>query len=302
MASIEKYKVDHLIGKQVGTCTIIRELARGGMGIVFIAFQTSLKRQIALKILPKTLLDAEMAQRFQLEAEAAAILSHPNIIPIYEVGETEEFLFFTMQLVGGEALSDILERARKHLLPSRRMLSLKEAIRILLQVLDALDYAHRADIVHRDIKPDNILMERHSQRPLISDFGVARFVRGENVERGIQGTPRYMAPEQIRQPDIDGRADIYAAGTMLFELIVPSLPLPKTSSPLAFLKQKVVSKEGIFLKKPTELNPQLNDEMDRIIAKATAYEPDDRYATSAAFRDALEWYHKRYVDIVAESL
>ena len=106
MASIETYKVDHLIGSQVGTCTIIKELARGGMGIVFVAFQKSLKRQIAVKTLPKALLDADMAQRFQFEAEAAAILSHPNIIPIYEVGETNEFFFFTMQLVKGEPLSD----------------------------------------------------------------------------------------------------------------------------------------------------------------------------------------------------
>jgi hypothetical protein len=89
---------------------------------------------------------------------------------------------------------------------------------------------------------------------------------------------------------------------MLFELVAPALPLPSTGSPLAFLKLKVVSKEGVFLKKPTELNPQLNDEMDRIIAKATAYEPDDRYATCAQFKNALEWYHKRYLDIGAESL
>ena len=198
--------------------------------------------------------------------------------------------------------SDTMERVRKHFVPSRRMLPLQEAIRIMIQVLDALDYAHREEIIHRDIKPDNILMEKHSQRPLISDFGVARFVRGENVERGIQGTPRYMAPEQIRQPDIDGRADIYAAGTMLFELLVPALPLPKSASVLAFLKLKVVNKEGIFLQKPSELNSQLNEEMDRIIAKATAYDPDERYATAGDFKNALEWYHKRYLDIVAESL
>ena len=141
------------------------------------------------------------------------------------------------------------------------------------------------------------MLGRHS----ISNSPSTRFVRGdENVERGIQGTPRYMAPEQIRQPDIDGRADIYVAGTMFFELIVPVLPLPKSGSALAFLKQKVVSKEGIFLQKPSELNPQLNDKMDSIIAKATAYDPDERYATSGDFKKALDWYQKRYLDIVAE--
>ena len=113
MASIDDFNSDPLVGKQLGTCTILKELARGGMGIVFIAYQQTLKRQIALKLIPKSYFSSQVTKRFQNEAEAAAILSHPNIVPIYEIGETEEFIFFTMQLVKGEALSSILEKIDK---------------------------------------------------------------------------------------------------------------------------------------------------------------------------------------------
>jgi serine/threonine protein kinase len=190
MGAIANINVDHLLGKEVGTATILKELARGGMAIVFIAYQRTLKRQIALKILPKKLLTPKTARRFQSEAESAAILSHPNIIPVYEVGETDDFLFFTMQLVQGKSLGRIIEMVRKNLLPSRRTLPLEEAVRITTEVLDALYYAHGEDIIHRDIKPDNILVEKHTQRPLITDFGVAKVLRGEDERMPmIQGTP-----------------------------------------------------------------------------------------------------------------
>ena len=223
MGAIANINVDHLIGKEVGTATILKELARGGMAIVFIAYQRTLKRQIALKILPKKLLTPKTARRFQSEAESAAILSHPNIIPVYEVGETDDFLFFTMQLVQGKSLGRIIEMVRKNLLPSRRTLPLEEAVRITTEVLDALYYAHGEDIIHRDIKPDNILVEKHTQRPLITDFGVAKVLRGEDERMPmIQGTPVYMPPEQILGREVDARSDIYAVGTMLFKMLAPN--------------------------------------------------------------------------------
>ncbi|MFH0811755.1 MAG: serine/threonine-protein kinase [Pseudomonadota bacterium] len=300
MFSVETYNVDHLIGQQVGTSTLIKELARGGMGIVFIAYQRTLKRQIAVKILPKSFLSPQTAQRFQQEAEAAAILSHPNIIPIYEVGETNEFLFFTMQLIQGSALSEMLKKTRKHILPSKRVLPLPEAMRITIQVLDALDYAHREGIIHRDIKPENILIEHHTQRPLISDFGIAKVLGGEDVDSAIQGTPVYMAPEQIIGSQLDGRADIYAVGVMLFEMLVPELPLPRYESTISFLRQKVRDRNGIFLKKPSELNPALNNHMDTILQRATAYGPDQRFATCRDFIKSLEWYQQLYLQETIE--
>ena len=289
MGAIANINVDHLIGQEVGTATILKELARGGMAIVFIAYQRTLKRQIALKILPKSLLTPKTAQRFQSEAESAAILSHPNIIPVYEVGETEEFLFFTMQLVQGKSLGRMIDMARKNLLPSRRTIPIEEILRITIKVLDALHYAHGEDIIHRDIKPDNILVERHTQRPLITDFGVAKVLRGEDERHPmIQGTPVYMPPEQILGRDVDARSDIYAVGTMLFKMLAPDLPFPSYSSKTELLKLKVRRKDGVFIKRPSELNPYADEALDRIILKATAYRREDRYADCRSFKQELE--------------
>ncbi|MGD2269851.1 MAG: serine/threonine-protein kinase [Desulfobacterales bacterium] len=297
MLSIETIKLDHLIGTQVGTSTIMKELARGGMAIVFIAFQTTLKRQIAVKILPKTFLTPKSAALFQQEAESAAILSHPNIIQIYEVGETEEFLFFTMQLIQGNALSRILHTTKKNIVPSKRVLPLQTTIQIFVQILDGLDYAHSQEVIHRDIKPGNIMIEKHSQRPIITDFGVAKLLRGEESGKPvIQGTPLYMAPEQVLGRELDGRADIYATGTMLFEVLVPELPLPQFKSKVDMLKVKVMNKNGMFQKKPSELRPDLNKDMDVIIQKALAHDPDQRYPTCREFMKDLEQYQRNHLN------
>ncbi len=293
MASIKNIKVDHLIGEKVGTSTIMKELGRGSMAIVFIAFQQTLKRKIALKILPKSLLTSTASDRFQQEAEAAAILSHPNIIPIYEVGESDEFLFMSMQLVQGNDLYQYIRNAQKQIIPSRRILPLSFSIQIIIQVLDGLGYAHSQDIVHRDIKPANILIEKHTKRPLISDFGMVKFVRGDEIGKTmILGTPIYMAPEQISKSDVDGRADLYAVGTMLFQMIVEKLPIPNYDSLKSLLKHKLKEKTGIFLKMPSQLNSDLNENMDHIIQKAIANDPAHRYASSDEFIKALKLYQK----------
>ena len=296
MTSIAKIKVDHLIGNEVGTSTILKELARGGMAIVFIAYQRTLKRQIALKILPKSLMTPKTAERFQSEAESAAILSHPNIIPVYEVGETDAFLFFTMQLVEGQSLARMISMAKKNLLPSRRTIPVGEAVRICGLVLEALDYAHQMEIVHRDIKPDNVLVEKHTQRPLITDFGVAKVLRAEDEKLPmVQGTPVYMPPEQILGRGVDGRSDIYATGTMLFKMLSPDLPLPPFDSKMNLLKQKVKRQEGYFLKLPSELNADVDEDMDRIVLKATAYRQADRYQTCRDFLKDLQAYEKAHL-------
>ncbi len=296
VGAIAKFKVDHLIGTEVGTATILKELARGGMAIVFIAYQRTLKRQIALKVLPKKLLTPKSAQRFQSEAESAAILSHPNIIPVYEVGETEAFLYFTMQLVEGRSLARTIGMVKKNLLPSRRAIPVGEAVRICGLVLEAMDYAHRMEIVHRDIKPDNVLIEKHTQRPMITDFGVAKVLRSDDEKMPmVQGTPVYMPPEQILGRGVDGRSDIYAAGTMLFKMLSPDLPLPPFNSKADLLRQKVRRREGFFLKLPSELNTDVNEDMDRIILKATAYRQADRYPSCRDFLQDLQTYEKTYL-------
>ena len=297
MVSIASIKTDHLIGNQVGTSTIVSELARGGMAIVFIAYQRTLKRQIAVKVLPKALLTPKTAELFQQEAEAVAILSHPNIIQIYEVGETDEFLFFTMQLVKGTPLSSILKMMKKNIIPSKRKIPVPIAVRFTTQILDALDYAHNQDIVHRDIKPGNILIEKHTQRCLITDFGIAQVLQNQSGERKVvQGTPVYMAPEQILGLEVDGRADIYATGTMLFQMLAGDLPLPNFDSKPAFLKYKLTQKDGLFEKMPSEMDLAVHPQMDQIIQKATAYQPTQRYENCRSFLQELETYQKDHLN------
>ena len=296
MTSIRELDLDHLLGKEVGTATILKELARGGSAVVFIAYQRTLRRQIALKILPKSLLTHETAQRFQQEAESAAILSHPNIIQIYEVGENDDFLFIAMQLVQGRSLADYIRAARKHVLPSRRVLPAKATVNIITKVLDALDYAHHQDTIHRDIKPGNILIETHSKRPIVVDFGIAKVSRGPDQESSmILGTPIYMAPEQMLNEHVDGRADIYAAGVMLFEMLVSSLPLPTWNSHLELLQMKLQQKDQLFQGKPSEINKTIHPEMDGIVLKAISFDPEMRFATCREFLDRLQEYQASYL-------
>lgn len=297
METIASINVDHLIGNEIGSSTIIRELARGGMSIIFIAFQRTLKRQIAVKVLPKKLITAKTATLFQQEAESAAILYHPNIIPIYEVGETDDFLFFTMQLVAGDTLSSLLKKTVKNIIPSRRILPVERSIKLMFQVLDALDYAHRQQIVHRDIKPGNILLDNVSNRPIVTDFGIAKVLRSdEDSKPVIQGTPVYMAPEQIINRDVDGRADVYAAGVMFFQMLVEKLPMPSFKTTVSLLKHKLKSKDGVFFCKPSELNSVLHHDMDEIVLKATSHNPEDRYGTAREFIKDLEYYLKQHIN------
>jgi len=292
--ALPRISVDHLVGSTLGTCRIIKELGRGSMGIVFLGYQVTLKRPVAVKVLPKELvLDPVAGARFRQEAETAAILSHPHIIPIYEVGETESLYFMVMQLVRGMALSQVLDRVRKHPVPSKRLMELGEGIRILLQVLDALSYAHDEEIVHRDIKPANILLEAKTRRVLVSDFGIAKELRGEDLDGGkALGTPLYMAPEQAMGQEVDGRADIYAVGVILFEMAVGSLPI--YPEPVEKLRQRKVSDPlGMFSKRPSQCHPRVDRELEGIIMKAISLKPEDRYQDCPEFSRALRAYRSR---------
>jgi serine/threonine protein kinase len=294
VASIKTMNFDHLVGQQVGTSVLLKKLDNGAMSVVFVAFQKTLKRQIAVKILPKVLLTPKMADFFQQEAESAAFLSHPCIIPIYEVGQTNEFLFFTMQLIKGKSLAQYIRRARKNVVPSKRMLPVRESLKIIVKILDGLDYANNAGIVHRDIKPGNILIEDHSKRPVVTDFGVARSYGGSGDDtRMLVGTPTYMAPEQIVSNLVDGRADVYAAGVMLFEMLVGQLPYPPYDSAVKLLKIKLRLQDRIFLKRPSELNRYADTDLDDIVLKAVAYHKERRYATCREFAKDIEAYLKR---------
>jgi len=296
LASLSNMNLNHLIGKKVGSSTLLAEIARGSMGAVFVGYQSSLKRQIAVKILPKSIMTPQTARSFQQEAELAAILSHPNIIPVYEVGDAGDLLFLAMQLVKGKPLSYYIKRLHKNVLPSKRALPLNITLKIIISVLNALDYAHSQSIIHRDIKPENLLIEGYKNRPIIVDFGLAQVSqKPDETKTMISGTPKYMAPEQILNSEVDGRADIYATATMLFEMLTPESLFSDFKSIQDLLSRKINQKDGLFAKKPSEMNPGLNKEMDTIISIALSFDPETRYATCREFRDQLERYSAQYL-------
>lgn len=295
MFTIASIDLTQYIGANIGTVTLVKLLGKGAMGAVFVGYQATLKRQVAVKILPKSLASSTRAQKmFRDEAETIGILSHPNIVPVYEMGETPDFFFQVMQLVVGQDMSKIIGKARKHPVPTKRILPVSETILYICQVLDALGYAHEEGVFHQDIKPANILVEDRSKRALVADFGIARTVWAEyNSKQMVVGTPKYMSPEQAScTAIIDGRTDIYSVGVMLMEMTAGVLPIIK--EPLAALiKRKKDEPDTFYTARPSEINPLIHYELEAIILKAMATRPDHRYSDCLEFKSALEAYDRK---------
>ena len=207
-----------------GEYSLQRELGRGGMGIVYLARDVQLDRDVAIKVLPMHLARLTSArERFVQEARTAAGLSHPNIVPIHRVGEADGFVFFVMSYVEGETLGDRL-RTQGPLPPA-------DAARVMREVAWALAYAHGRGIVHRDIKPDNILLETGTGRAMVTDFGIAHGGgRTSLTDVGkIMGTAHFMSPEQGANKTLDGRSDIYSLGVVGFLAVSGKLPFEEDS-------------------------------------------------------------------------
>ena len=291
MSKIRSIDRAQFIGRQIGNVTIVKELGSGGMGVVFIGFQQSLKRQVVVKVLPKAVItDEDVKEMFRIEAETVAILNHPNIIPIFDMGETEDFFYQVMQLVNGPDLGIILKRCQKHPVPGKRRLPLSQTIDIIINVLDGLSYAHEEGIVHQDIKPGNILIDDRTKRPLIVDFGIARVAHDEYRAQGIiVGTPIYMSPEQARGTPTDGRTDIYATGVMLFKMAAGTLPL-RDKKARELLLRKTRKPQEFFTKKPSEVSDLIDSPLEELILKAIAINKEDRYQNCIQFKKDLEHY------------
>ncbi|NLW31066.1 MAG: serine/threonine protein kinase [Fibrobacter sp.] len=282
-----------LIGKEIGGYTIIQMLGRGAMGAVFIAFQHSLKRKIAVKIYPKQGPVPDSGIRFRDEAETVAILNHPSIVPVFDMGDTGDLLYISMQLVEGEDLDSIIQRYNRHPVSSKKFIPVDECIRIFENILDALSFAHEEGVIHQDIKPANILIEERGQRPYLADFGIARTEYTEQSQEGVVfGTPIYMSPEQMLNKKVDNRSDIYSAGMSFYETVAGKLPL-RVKTIEKILMAKINDHDSLFTCLPSQWRPHIDKELERIVCKAVRADPEKRYQSAAAFRDDLHFYYER---------
>lgn len=259
---------------------IQRLLGRGGMGAVYLARETALDRPVAIKVLPPEQGDTRALQdRFRREARTAAKLTHPSIIPLHTFGEAEGVMYFVMGYVRGESLASRLRREGK--LPS------DEVRRILAEVADALDYAHRHGVVHRDIKPDNILLDDDSGRPMLADFGIAkaRGASGDLTREGsLIGTPSFMSPEQASgKGEIDGRSDIYSLGVMGYAMVTGQLPF-EGDTPRDVIMGHLAEEPAPLAEVAPEAPADIVTAVMRCLAKA----PEERWPDGRSLRDALE--------------
>lgn len=254
-----------------------RELGRGGMGIVFSARDVRLDRPVAIKILPPhDHEDTQTRDRFLREARTAAQLSHPNIVPIYRADEAHGCAFFVMALIEGESLGDRI-RDRGSLPPV-------EAVPILRDVAWALAYAHARGVIHRDVKPENIMIERGSNRALVTDFGIARDVRAAHItdEGYVLGTAHYMSPEQIAGDLVDGRSDLYALGIVAFLLLSGRLPFEAETATAVLVAHGAHDPPQL-----RDVAPHVPERLAEIVDRCLAKDPDDRFASCAAFAEVL---------------
>ena len=264
--------------------TLEGEIGRGGMGVVYHARDERLKRKVAVKVLPPELaFREEIRIRFLREAETAARLSHPHIVPIHSVGEGPDGLvYFVMAYVDGESLAARLKR--------RERLPPEEARRILMETADALGAGHALGIIHRDVKPDNILLEGSRGRTVLTDFGIAKALTsttgpGTLTATGVAiGTPHYMSPEQAAgDREIDGRSDIYSLGVVGYQMLAGELPFSAPTVPGILLKQ--ITEQAPDLK---DRSPTCPDDLASCVMRSLEKEPEARWPTADALRRALE--------------
>ncbi|HEX4599908.1 MAG TPA: protein kinase [Gemmatimonadales bacterium] len=264
--------------------TVEGELGRGGMGVVFNARDERLKRHVAIKVLPPELaFREEIRLRFLREAETAARLSHPHIVPIHSVGEGPDGLvYFVMAFVDGESLAAKLKR--------RGRLPPDESRRIIQETADALGAAHALGIIHRDVKPDNILLEGSRGRVVVTDFGIAKALSSTSgsatlTATGVAiGTPHYMSPEQAAgDREIDGRSDIYSLGVVSYQMLTGELPFHAPTVP-GILMKHITERAPLV----TDKRPDLPDDLAACVMRCLEKDPDDRWPTADALRRALE--------------
>jgi len=262
-----------------GRYRIERELGQGGMATVYLAEDLKHQRQVAIKVLRPELAAVLGAERFVQEIKTTAALQHPHILPLFDSGTADSFLYYVMPYIEGETLRSKLDRDKQ--------LGVDEAVKITSEVADALDYAHRHGVVHRDIKPENILL--HDGRPMVADFGIALAVSaaagGRMTETGLSlGTPHYMSPEQATaEKEITARSDVYSLGSVLYEMLTGNPPHTGASA------QQIIMKIVTDAARPvTELRKSVPPNVAAAVDKSLEKLPADRFETAMAFAEALK--------------
>ncbi len=264
----------------IGRYRLTKTLGRGAMGVVYLGYDEAIDRQVAIKTIHRALLEgedgAEWLERFRREVRAAGRCLHPNIVTVFEFGEEKGIPYIVMEYVQGRELRDYLKE--------RQPLPLANAVAVAVQVLHALDHAHACGVVHRDIKPGNIILLPDGQVK-VSDFGIARMEAASGMtQHGMTvGTPAYMAPEQFGGREVDRRADLYATGVVLFETLTGVRPFAGGSASDLMYKVLHDSPQPV-----TRVNPRLPTELDAVLAKALAKSADQRFQNAGEFIAALE--------------
>lgn len=266
--------------KKLGRYDLVRVLGKGAMGIVYEGRDPNLDRRVAIKTVKVENLShdaaAEYEARFRTEARSAARLQHPNIVSVYDSDRDGDVAFLVMEFIQGDDL--------KHHLDSGKRYSLEESVRMICELLDALDYAHRQSIVHRDIKPANLLLEPGG-RVKLTDFGVARIQDAGEATRtqgAIIGTLKYMAPEQVRGTPVDARADIFSAGVVLYQLLADKRPFDGEND-FSIIHQ-IISQ---IPEPPSTFHDQLPTAIDAVVSRALAKDREQRFQTAGDFQRAL---------------
>ena len=261
-----------------GKYSLESELGRGGMGVVYLAQDVQLDRPVALKVLPQEVAArAEVRDRFLREARTAAKLSHPNIVPIFAVDEVGEFVYYVMAYVAGETLGQRVQ--------SRGPLPPSESARVLKEIGWALAYAHSQGVVHRDIKPDNILLEEGSGRALVVDFGIAGLLEetGATGVGEIIGTAEFMSPEQASGQGVDARSDIYSMGVVAFYTVSGTLPFHDASAAEVLRQHREEPPPPV-----KTVAPHVPSRMARCIDRCLAKDASARFDVASAFSEAVE--------------
>jgi serine/threonine-protein kinase len=284
-------------GQLAGRYTIVRLLGRGAVGVVYLGLDRVLQRYVAIKVLQRPLAaDPDRRERFLREARTNAALFHPAIVPVFDLESRGDLVCFVMQFVPGESLAALLR--------ARGRLTAEEVCRILAELAGALDYAHRQRVIHRDVKPENILLHRDTGLPLLTDFGVARAVSLDAMQPAEQraerellwGTPHYMSPEQIAGEELDGRSDLYALGALGYTMLAGRPPFDGRD-PLQVAARHITAR-------PPSLGaivPGAPDALVAIITRCLARQPGDRWHDGRTLRQALlqervlrrRWWRRR---------